>query len=64
MYEQTDVVPMIGGLRFRLLVGRLKPSDADAMRRRTGTLEVLTLLDGHLSIRKFFVGSPARLASI
>jgi glutathione S-transferase len=31
LYEQTDVVPTMGGLRFRLLVGRLKPSDPDAV---------------------------------
>ena len=64
IYEQTDVVPMIGGLRFRLLVGRLKPSDADALRRRGGALEVLTLIDTHLSNREFFVGDRYTIADI
>lgn len=64
IYEQTDVVPMIGGLRFRLLVGRWKPSDTDAMRRRAGALEVLALLDRHLSAREFFVGHVYTIADI
>src|SRR5918912_1068292 len=36
VYEQTDVIPTMGGLRFRLLVGRLLPSDPDAVRRKEG----------------------------
>jgi glutathione S-transferase len=34
VYEQTDVIPTMGGLRFRLLVGRLQPSDPDAVAAR------------------------------
>jgi len=64
IYEQTDVVPMIGGLRFRLLVGRLKPSDPDAVRRRDGALEVLELLDGHMNNREFFVGDRYTVADM
>jgi glutathione S-transferase len=64
IYEQTDVVPMIGGLRFRLLVGRWKPSDPRALRRRTGALDVLTLLDRHLRAREFFVGDRYTIADI
>ncbi|HEY1523144.1 MAG TPA: glutathione S-transferase family protein [Solirubrobacteraceae bacterium] len=55
IYEQTDVIPMIGGLRFRLLAGRLTASDPDAVRRRAGAAEVLALLEDHLSTRSFFV---------
>ena len=39
VYEQTDVIPAIAGLRFRLLTGRLAPDDPDAAaapRRRRG----------------------------
>jgi glutathione S-transferase len=64
IYEQTDVVPMIGGLRFRLLVGRLSPSDPNAIRRRQGALEVLSLLDDHLGTREFFVGGRYTIADI
>jgi glutathione S-transferase len=62
IYEQTDVVPMIGGLRFRLLVGRMQPSDPDAIRRREGAHEVLRHLDDHLTTHSFFVGDRYTVA--
>jgi glutathione S-transferase len=64
IYEQTDVIPTIGGLRFRLLVGRLQPGDPDAVRRKDGALEVLRLLDDHLATREFFVGGGYTIADI
>ena len=64
IFEQTDVVPTMGGLRFRLLVGRLKPSDPEAVRRKEGAIEVLRLLDGHLATREFLVGSRYTVADI
>jgi glutathione S-transferase len=64
IYEQTDVVPMIGGLRFRLLAGRWSPEDPDAIRRREGAEDVLALLDNHLAAREFFVGGRYTIADI
>ena len=64
IYEQTDVVPMIGGLRFRLLVGRLSPSDPDAIRRREGGVAVLSLLDDHLTTHAFFVCDRYTIADV
>jgi glutathione S-transferase len=64
IYEQTDVIPMIGGLRFRLLTGRLGPSDPAAVRRAAGAQEVFELLDGHLSVREFFVAGRYTIADI
>jgi glutathione S-transferase len=64
IYEQTDVIPAIGGLRFRLLVGRLTPTDPDAVRRRRQAAEVLVLLDDHLREREFFVGDRYTIADI
>jgi glutathione S-transferase len=64
IYEQTDVVPMIGGLRFRLLTKRLSGSDRDAVRRRNGALEVLRTMDDHLTTRDFFVGGGYTIADI
>jgi glutathione S-transferase len=64
IYEQTDVVFMIGGLRFRLLVGRWTPDHPEAARRREGALEVLRLLDDHLAEREFLVGDRYTIADI
>ena len=64
VYEQTDVIPSMGGLRFRLLVGRLKPDDPDALRRKRMAEEVLRLLDDHLATREFFVGGRFTIADI
>ncbi len=64
IYEQTDVVPMIGGLRFRLLTARLTTSDRDAARRKKGALEVLQILDDHLATRDFLVGRGYTIADI
>ena len=64
IYEQTDVVFMIGGLRFRLLVGRWTPDHPEAEKRRAGALEVLQLLDDHLADREFLVGDRYTIADI
>lgn len=64
IYEQTDVIPMIGGLRFRLLTGRLKPTEPGAVRRTAGAQEVFELLDNHLSEREFFVADRYTIADI
>jgi glutathione S-transferase len=64
IYEQTDVIPAIGGLRFRLLTGRLAASDPDAIRRLRLAGDVLRLLDGHLRGRDFFVGDRYTIADI
>src|ERR1043166_5646020 len=55
IYEQSDVMPMIGGLRFRLVTGRLAPDSASAQRRRASGHEVLRFLNAHLATRPFLV---------
>lgn len=64
IYEQTDVIPMIGGLRFRFLTGRLERDDPEAIRRGDGGREVLALLETQLSTRRFFVGATYTIADI
>jgi glutathione S-transferase len=64
IFEQTHVMPMIGGLRFRLVTGRFEPDSDDAERRRTGAHEVLGLLDRHLTTREFLVGDGYSIADI
>jgi glutathione S-transferase len=64
IFEQTDVIPTMGGLRFRLLVGRLRPDDAEALRRKEGALEVLRLIDDHLATRAYLVGDRYTIADV
>jgi glutathione S-transferase len=64
IYEQTDVVFMIGGLRFRLLVGRWTPDHPEAVARREGALEVLQLLDDHLADNEFLAGGTYTIADM
>lgn len=64
IYEQTDVMPATGGLRFRLQTGRLTPDDADAVRRREAGQEVLGILDEHLRERDFLVADAYSIADI
>jgi glutathione S-transferase len=64
IYEQTDVIPGIGGLRFRLLAGRWQPGDEAALERRAIAEEVLALLEGHLAARTFLVGGRYSIADI
>ena len=54
----------MGGLRFRLLVGRLTADDPEAQQRKKGALEVLRLLDEHLAERTYFVGDHYSIADI
>ena len=53
--EQTEVMPSLGGLRFRLVTGRLAAEDRDAMRRRRLGEATLAALDLHLRTRDFLV---------
>ena len=64
IFEQTDVIPAIGGLRFRLLAGRLAPGDEDAQRRARLAREVLSLLDRELRFREFLVADRYTIADI
>src|SRR5204862_5691581 len=64
VYEQTDVIPTMGGLRFRLLVGRLTSEDPEAQRRKAGALDVLQFLDDHLATARYFAGDRYTIADI
>jgi glutathione S-transferase len=62
--EQTDVMPGIGGLRFRLLTGRWAPDDAPAVQRRELGRAALELLESHLAERAFLVAERYTIADI
>lgn len=62
--EQTGVVPMIGGLRFCLLTGRLESHHPEVMRRHRAGVEILSMLDRHLGGTDFFVSGRYTIADI
>ena len=64
IYEQTDVVPAIGGLRFRLLTKRFAANSPEAEARRKNAYDILRILDTHLSTRPFLVGDEYSIADI
>jgi glutathione S-transferase len=64
IFEQTDVIPTVGGLRFRLVTGRIAPDGPEARRRHAGGLKVLSLLEDHLRTRAFMVAGRYTVADI
>jgi glutathione S-transferase len=64
LFEQADVVPSVGGLRFRLATGRLAPDHERVGRARAAGHEMLGVLDAHLRGREFFVADRYSVADI
>ena len=64
LFEQADVIPTMGGLRFRLLTGRLSAGDPEAVRRKAGAEDALGVLDAHLTNRSFLVADRYTVADI
>ena len=54
----------MGGLRFRLLTGRLKADDPDAVSRREGAEAALALLEQHLAEHDFLAAGRYTIADI
>ena len=61
-WEQSEVIPALAGLRFRLMTGRLTPDAPGAERRRAGGHSVLGVLGSHLDRRQFMVGERYSVA--
>lgn len=64
LFEQTEVMMTMGGLRFRLATGRLIPDHPEAIRRRRGAEDALRVLDDHLREREFLVAERYTIADI
>jgi glutathione S-transferase len=62
--EQTDVMPGIGGLRFRLLTKRWAADDPEARRRFELGHETLRMLQDHLALRRFLVDDRYSIADV
>jgi glutathione S-transferase len=63
-FEQADVVPSMGGLRFRLITGRIDPDGDAARRRRAASDDTLAVLDAVLAERPFLAGDAYTVADI
>lgn len=66
LWEQADLLPATGGLRFRLITGRWSAGDAAARARHAAGLEALGLLDSHLKASRsgWVVGNAYTIADI
>src|SRR2546421_10637139 len=62
--EQADVMPAIGGLRFRLVTGRFTADSPEAESRRRDAYEVLRILEDHLAERRFLVANRYTIADL
>ena len=63
-WEQSEVIPALAGLRFRLMTGRLAPDAPDVERRRADGHGVLQILEDRLSEAKFMVGGRYSVVDI
>jgi len=64
LFEQADVMPTMGGLRFRLLTERLQPDDPEVARRMGGAADALRVLEAQLADRDFLVADRYTIADI
>jgi len=64
IYEQSDVMPAIGGLRFRLVTGRIAPDSPDAKTRRQNAYAALRIMDAHLATHDFLVADRYTIADL
>jgi glutathione S-transferase len=64
VFEQTDVIPAVAGLRFRLQTGRIEPDGREARARRAAGEELLGMLDDHLTGREWVAGERYSVADI
>jgi glutathione S-transferase len=64
IYEQSDVMPAIGGLRFRLVTGRFTRDSPEAVTRRRNAYEALGILEAHLATRDFLVADRYTIADL
>ena len=64
VFEQTDVIPAVAGLRFRLQTGRIEPDGREAHTRRAAGDELLGLLDDHLGGREWVAAERYSVADI
>ena len=63
-FEQSRVVPFVGGLRFSLGTGRLQAGSEEAAKQLKLALGVTGVVEGHLQGHDWFVGDRFTVADI
>jgi glutathione S-transferase len=63
-FEQTEVIPGIAGLRFRIITGRIRPDGREAQWRRSVGAAALTVLNDRLANSKWLAGDAYSIADI
>jgi glutathione S-transferase len=64
LFEQADLLPATGGLRFLLQTGRWQAGSPPALARHAAGIAVLGLLDDELRDRAFLVGDTYTIADV
>jgi glutathione S-transferase len=64
LFEQADLLPATGGLRFRLQTGRWAAGSPEARARHAAGVEVLALLEHHLRDRAHLVDDAFTIADV
>jgi glutathione S-transferase len=64
LFEQADLLPATGGLRFRLQTGRWDAGSPPVQARHAAGVDVLGMLDEHLRDRAFVVGDTYTIADV
>ena len=63
-FEQSEVIPGIAGLRFRLTTGRIRPDGREAQWRKSVGDAALKILDDRLAANDWLAGSRYSIADI
>jgi glutathione S-transferase len=63
-FEQTEVIPGIAGLRFRVVTGRIRPDGREARWRRSTGAAALKVLNDRLGKSAFLAGDSYSIADI
>lgn len=63
-FEQSRVVPYVGGLRFSLQTARLTPDSEEAQKQLRLATGVMGVAEGHIASREWFVGESFTAADL
>ena len=62
--EQSSLMPIVGGLRFRLITGRLDPDSEEVRRQQVIGSAIVGMLDSQFAAREFIAAGRYTVADI